>query len=571
MKSHWHKASYKKIVSLSEIPKVDSEYLDWIRGEEHLKFLRKNSEQDELIIFAFANSVLIHSVVIPNENLISEIDMEDLLKWSISPYFDTKASYTWTLDKNKKVWIETGIHCAGAESLENGHPLVYGRIFDGWSGNDRSYLEIHQEYTHLANIHWRSEHGGYCQFDENGDIKNSISISSDTGQNKVEFVSFLRHPLEEYLAASNCTLVQLFDFTMFQPNRFSGWSGQEAMVIEDKERFAYRKRINSWAGYCRGVQIISPNRPRTQIFSAIRSVIGVDDNRQYASFLTRDWRNNLIAEVSTDPNATTNYFQTKNNSLPYELSPAFFRPEVLAKYRADSEKYTVEERQIICRATWSLNYDVNEENQVHAYLCDLRRLPYAEQIYWKSFNESPKASISRRAMENDFLGRPTDQIPPVQKLKILLRKWNEKKHSYWKLRNDQLLNKVSTPYTNSRDEWGREFLNLSKLIVEGFEINNIRTLLDKNSIAYDRHDKSLTLIEKLLGGNSRNNRDFRLHGLREAQLIRTKLGAHASQKTADSLAKDALEKHGSFTEHFNNVCEKLVCELQIIEETMKSA
>ena len=311
MKSHWHKASYKKIVSLSEIPKINSEYLDWISGEEHLKFLRKNSEQEELIIFAFANSVLIHSVVIPNENLKPKIDMKDLLEWSISPYRQNKANYKWTLDKSKEVWIEMGIHSADAKSLENGHPLVYGRIFDGWSGDDESYLEIHQEYTHLANIHWRSEHGGYCQFDENGDIKNTISISSETGQSKVEFVSFLRCPLEEYLAASNSTLVQLFDFTMFQPNRFSGWSGQEAVVIEDKEKFAYRKRINYWAGYSRGVQIIAPNRPRTQIFSAIRSVIGIDDNKQYESFLTHDWRNNRITEVSTDPNATTNWFYIK--------------------------------------------------------------------------------------------------------------------------------------------------------------------------------------------------------------------------------------------------------------------
>ena len=244
---------------------------------------------------------------------------------------------------------------------------------------------------------------------------------------------------------------------------------------------------------------------------------------------------------------------------------------MLARYKADSDKYTIEERQISCRATWSLRFDVNEANQVHAYLCDLRHLPHSEQKYWKSCNEPPIAPISRRTVENDFLNRPSDQISPVQKIQILLRNWNENNYSYWKLRNDDLLNKVSTPYINNRDEWGREFLNLSKLIIEGFEINHLRTLLDKKSITYDRHDKSLNLIEKLLRCNSSNERDFRLQGLRDAQLIRTKLEAHASKKTANSLAKDALKKHDSFTEHFNNVCEKIICELQIIEKTMKSA
>ena len=571
MKSSWHKASYQKIESLSEIPKANSdEYFDWISGDKHLQFIRSNSKQGELIIFASANSIFVHSIVVPNQNLSPKIDMEDLLNWSINPYHHDKASYVWKLGTSKEVWIKEGVHCAGAETLENGHPLVYGRIFEGWNGNDNDYLEIHQEYTHLTNTHWRSEHNGYCRFDENGDIKNVISLSSDTGHYKAKFVSFLRQPLEEYLIVSDSTLIQLFVFTMFQPNGFSGWSGQHEVVIKDKEEFAYKKLINEFAGYYRGVQIISPNRSRTQIISAICSENGIDSNKKYESFLTHDWRNDRIVEVSTDPKATTGYFHAENNSLPFELSPAFFRPDVLAKYKADSDKYTVEDRQIICRATWSLYYDVNEESQVHAYLCDLRNLPNSEQIYWKSFNESPSAWISTRAMENDFLNQPTDNVPPVQKILMLLRNWKSKKYLHWSLRNEILLKKVSTPYTTSRDEWGREFLNLSKLVIEGFEVERVRALLDEYSMSYDHNDRSLVLIEKLIQCCSSQGEDFRLSGLREAQLIRTKLEAHASQKTANSLANRALKEHGSYTAHFNNVCEKIICELQIIEKTMNS-
>jgi hypothetical protein len=36
------------------------------------------------------------------------------------------------------------------------------------------------------------------------------------------------------------------------------------------------------------------------------------------------------------------------------LSPAFFRPEVLLKYKADRDKYTVGERDVSCRAAWHL-------------------------------------------------------------------------------------------------------------------------------------------------------------------------------------------------------------------------
>jgi hypothetical protein len=72
--------------------------------------------------------------------------------------------------------------------------------------------------------------------------------------------------------------------------------------------------------------------------------------RRYVEFIAQDWRNNRLARISTDPAATTNYFEAAKNSLPFEVSPAFFRPDVLLKYKADCDKYTIESRQIHCRA-----------------------------------------------------------------------------------------------------------------------------------------------------------------------------------------------------------------------------
>ena len=87
------------------------------------------------------------------------------------------------------------------------------------------------------------------------------------------------------------------------------------------------------------------------------------------------------------------------------MSPVFFNAEVLHKYKADTEKYTLEDRSINCRGTWSLQtYDVNEAGQVHTYLRYLGYLPYKEQLYWQSFNEWPKAALSERAIATDFKG-----------------------------------------------------------------------------------------------------------------------------------------------------------------------
>ena len=109
--------------------------------------------------------------------------------------------------------------------------------------------------------------------------------------------------------------------------------------------------------------------------------------------IAHDWKNKVVKEISSAPGATANYFT--QSDLPFELSPAFFRPEVLSKYKADSEKYQLHERTISCRGTWSLqSYDINEAGQVHTYLVYLRHLPYEEQLHWKAHNEAPKGTIS---------------------------------------------------------------------------------------------------------------------------------------------------------------------------------
>ena len=567
MRSHTHEYLMSKIASLSVIPEDIDEFEQWLSADKHLQFLRKNAGQDELIIYASGHSIFVHAVVIPNENINHNVDFKDLLQWSSNPY-SHQASYAWGFDTDD-VWIERGISCAGAQALENGHLLVYGRTFEGWHDNERNYFELDQEYTHVTDIHWRAEHGGYCRFDKNGDIENVVSISAKEDQNQTTLISFLRRPLEKYLAASNSTLVQLFDFTMYSPDKFSGWSNTKEEEIIVNDDFFYRKKIDGLAAYCRGVQIVRPARPRTEIFSAIRNLDDRFDEKRYESFLAHDWRNDRIVDISTNPTATTNYFQTENNSLPFELSPAFFRPEVLAKYNADSDKYTVSERYVSCRATWSLSYDVNEANQVHAYLCDLRHLPYSEQIYWKSFNEIPRAGISKRALEIDFLNRRTNHVNPIQNIHSVIHSWDSYEFPWWKLRDDVLLQKVSTPYTNSRDEWARAFMDLSNLIIEGFDIGYIRALLQERCISYRNSDKSLTLIEKFLRCRPGYNVDFRIEGLRSAQMIRNKVGAHATGSEAKSLAEKSLKEHGSFTEHFNHVCKKIFYELQSIEHGFK--
>ncbi len=244
----------------------------------------------------------------------------------------------------------------------------------------------------------------------------SITTREDKGSN-MALVSFKWEPLEEYLAASNSSLVRMFNFTLLRRSGFSGWSNEALLAFEEPDHlFYHRKVMPGYAAYTRGVQIIRPRRSKKAVFTGITDGWFGQKNKQHVEFVAYDWRNVRIAKISTDPSATANYFNCKGNLLPYELSPAFFRPEVLLKYKADRDKYTVGERDVSCRAAWHLEgIDVNEAGQVHAYICYLRRLPYAEQLHWLSFNEPPKAGISNRAVINDFEGEFVTFMEPLKK------------------------------------------------------------------------------------------------------------------------------------------------------------
>src|SRR5205823_5609716 len=137
--------------------------------------------------------------------------------------------------------------------------------------------------------------------------------------------------------------------------------------------------------------------------------------KKYETFKILDWKNKTMVECSASPDSISNYF-TKSDK-PFETSPAFFRADVLHKYKADPEKYTVEQRSITCRNSWYLKtYDINEEGQVHTYICYLADLPYSEQQYWKLFNEWPKGPISARAYQTDFEGDFSTEPDPLAAL-----------------------------------------------------------------------------------------------------------------------------------------------------------
>lgn len=567
MPSYQHRNIIRHIERIDRMPETSARYSQWLTATDHLDLLRGNATEDELIVYACSRYTFIHGVLM-NVDAVRQLAQENLLGWSGNP-FSGRATYVWGGGR-PDVWIDATSDFALSGPLREARQLVFAREFHGLKGDESVTYEILQEYSHISEIHWRPAESAYCRFDEHGDFDPIVSITSSQDADEVTLVSFKRAQLEEYLAASNSVLLRMFDFTLFQPGSFRVWSDRPEKTLTEGDDLIYRQKIDRGeAAYVRGVQVVRPSRSESEIFESIKNGWYSAGDSPGVEFIALDWRNKRITNISTDPSATTNYFQTEDNSLPFELSPAFFRPEVLHKYKADQDKYTVNEelRLITCRGAWDLrSFDINEEGQIHAYICDLRNLPYEEQMYWRGFNEKPKAWISDRAIQNDFKAEWSKITRPLEKVLYVLRRWSDSDVSWWTLREKALLERVSTPRTTSRDEWGREFKGLAKLVVEGFQVRAIRTRLQESDIEFEGEEKSLKLIERFLVGHNALADGGVLTGLRTVQTIRTKVDAHHGGSAGQDLANDALMEHESYTAHFESVCETVVQELEMIEK-----
>ena len=552
MPSYEHKKIADHLVRLDTLPTADSDYQSWIEAHAHLDFLRANAASKELVLYASPEYSFIYSMAVPNDRLVSA-DTADLLGWSCNPY-SSAASFVYGGGRDD-VWIESGPSATGSKVLDEGIQLVYGRTFEGWTGSGRHYFELNQEFAHASGIHWRPEHQAFCRYDEQGDLVHVVSITGPHADG-ISLVTCRREPLDEYLSASNMSLVRMFDFTLLRRDGFSMWPPGEEEIQRENEDFQYRRKVaGGVAAYTRGVQIVRPTHARKPSWGKAAG--------PFVEFTAVDWRNRRLSRISTDPSATTNYFQAQDNVLPFELSPAFFRPEVLLKYKADREKYTVGERDISCRAAWYLKaFDVNEAGQVFAYICYLRDLPHSEQLHWASFNEEPKAGISDRAFQNDFEGDFADTIDPLQGVLNVVGGWHAGSKSWWKLRSPDLLERVSKPVSSIRDEWAEAYMDLSKLVVEGFVVPELRQRLETMQVPYDPKGQSIVLLELIL--RAADPAFSGLSAMRTVQRVRSKVKGHAGNYEAESIVREAIADQGSLPNDFAATCRELLGELNRI-------
>ena len=338
MTSHQHSVIAGLIKEIDTLPAEGPERVSWVRAEKHLQLLRQNEMADDVILHVVSERTFILALVTKVSD-VTPPDHDDLLGWSYSP-FTGRAFYSWD-EVEKKAEMESDPHSPGPRTMQHWQDLIFAR--DVPDVPDTTHYELLQEFAHAEGIHWREERHAYCNIDENGDWRSVVSITAIDDEDFV-LITCQREALERYLATTGSIFVRFFDFTMI-PTRsdFRSWDRGPAERILESDSFFYRRSLHpDGYGYVRGTQLLPVFSPTDRLFRDFGSAFN-NDRGEYADFIIGDWRNGVVVEVSAAPGETTNYFNADSNSLPYELSPAFFRPEVLSKYKADRDKYVVDE------------------------------------------------------------------------------------------------------------------------------------------------------------------------------------------------------------------------------------
>lgn len=547
-----HQRALKALRQVAYPPAQASE--SWYASaEEGVEWLKSNAGGDYVVLRASLGCVFVNAVLAPTDALTPP-DAKALIG------ADLRSDRTWIIQHEwggdgRRIYLDGPIRGPGLSSLSQGEALVFRRSFSGYAQH-RTTTEINQRLVHALDLFFLPERSAWCRLDERGDLEDVVIIVDQDEEEDRPFESIVlikAEPLAEYMAVSRQALFFKFDFTRLDQANFTHWGEGLPKRHDAPDLFYHLKTGPGRASYANGGMVV---RTGLTVEEMVRRAEAKANpaTRRYEIFKIEDRKNKVLAEVSCDPDSLSNYFTQSDK--PWEISPAYFRPEVLARFKADPEKYELTERTIGCRNAWYLKtYDINEAGQVHTYIGYLANLPYEEQQYWKLYNEWPKAGLSKRAVENDLLGQVASDHDPLAAIKQRVAALDRQRPAWWKPRGPELAERVLPPATTAAKEWADEILALDQLIVEGFIKTPLVATATKLGVTIDVTWASLRVIEAILEGQGRPSDEAKaiVAPLRRLHHLRSKVKGHASNE-GKALERQALTAHGTFRAHFLALC-----------------
>lgn len=532
-----------------------------------LTFLKANARSGKIVIYASMRYVLIHCVLALTSQL-EKAGQKDLGHGFVQTDTTWRIQHVSGGGEPDKVYLEGPLD-GESEAVKGGEKLIYRR---SWPGEKDTPLELSQKLVHALDLYWVEHRQAYCRIDRNGDIEEVINVTHmDTGHDySGTVVTIDSQDLFEFARLADMSLYFFYDFTRTTKD-FTSWSGVKRFSSKVRDLFYQGGALPGYASFMNGRQIVRPPIALEAIIKR-KQEIRSPAKRRYAKFLAKNRWDGKVITASCDPAKQTSYFEA-DPKKPLQITPVFFRAEVLLKYKMDPTKYDLSSRSVSCRGAWNLKtFDVNEQGQVHTYLCYLGDLPHAEQVYWQSFNEAPRAGLSKRAIQTDLKGEWSEEYDPVEAVRRMARELDGRPPPWWQPRGEDAIRTLHLPITKSDAEWSEAILVLDQMLVEGLLVAPLRKIAKGLGVTVDDRWQSLRVIEECLVGLGYEPEDAKaivsplakLHGLRSI------VKGHATSTKKKAAIVEAL-RFGSFRGHFEATAADCDQAMKIIIEKLEPA
>jgi hypothetical protein len=504
---------------------------DWLEGGDFIQFLEECDSRDDVLMYFnslgdYKDSVFITSVFLKDEK---KENFKSPSNWVFENGWD------WYEYHNGKK-----VSRVIPKEQDDVEPFYFIRSFDGRTEMEgKTYTDVYQKVIHILDLHFVPHKKAYCLYDDLGDIVEVIKYEETPNY---KYMAIKRKYLNIYLHACGLTLIKYFDCMRRGKDGFVDWKRTE--VDKNGLKFTIGRDkdcLSMW-----GIKIV------------VKDPV-VEEEEQYAEFKIYDFKNQKEIIYSCDPKGYCSYFNWNENDLPHDLAPAYFRPEVLNKYRNDPDKYTLHERHIDCKGWWLKSYDINDEGLVHVYMVDIAKLPYEEQLYWKSYNVGVPHSgrlggISERAWTTDFEGKFPEGETLHQQLTRVVSELIQ--HQFWNIDARSLLN--ASIDENSKT-WGASVAGLYNVFIHRMQENKIKQALiaDYGEKESDiKQLKSIALLKKLFGHKGLDVKNLQV--LDEVRNIRNACDSHTNQAERNKLIDAAKTEHSSLQKHYESLVKRLL-------------
>jgi hypothetical protein len=428
----------------------------------------------------------------------------------------------------------TTYHRFGTEGIR---PLVIYRDFHGvWP----SYIELCEEFRHFHNLAEDHKNQRLLDFDESGYEVEVAKI----GERRVE-INFVY--LRRFLSATRLHLAIYFESVRYSRINFDDVPKNQRLLEYRDTASRYSLRVAK-CDFHRDFHTFSRLLGKMIIFPPPIEECGkwpFDEKRvePEVSFVIGVNPDGTPVENTSNPDQLANDFGA-NPGAPSYLTPVYFRREVLQKYYAEPERYSVEDGYLRCLGLWGIQIDNSHTTHVIAFLGDLGRdLPYRERLHWKTYNVPPPrdAGISETFFRRSFLA----QFAEPSSVDLIFRNEYQELNNAWQDKfgwllfldpadDDKHILTVHIPTTESQRELDEQILWLAKLLVDSLnEAELVKGLLKVEN------EKGIGKFERFLESKQCPHTKEIVQFLRDVQRLRSTSAAHRKsqdyQRTMDRL------------------------------------